>query len=83
MKRLKAVFGIFMAVMICSAFTMNDDALAAKKYVKSIKVKSKATITIPVNKKTVTKTYKVTVKVKSKASKKLTAKSSKIVSCFC
>ena len=77
MKRLKVVLGVLMAVIICSAFTMNDDALAAKKYVKSIKVKSKATITIPVNKKTVTKTYKVTVKVKGKVSKKFTVKSSK------
>ncbi|MEE3332954.1 MAG: Ig-like domain-containing protein [Ruminococcus sp.] len=34
-------------------------------------------ITIPANKKTVTKSYKVTVKVKGKASKKFTAKSNK------
>ena len=75
--RLRVILGVLMAVMICTAFTMNDEAMAAKKYVKSIKVKSKATITIPVNKKTVTKTYSVTVKVKGKASKKFTVKSSK------
>ncbi|MCR5653227.1 MAG: Ig-like domain-containing protein [Ruminococcus sp.] len=47
-----------------------------KKYVKSISVKSKATITIPADKKTLTNSYKVTVKVIGKASAKFTAKSS-------
>ncbi len=56
--------------------TISAGAKKAKKYVKSIKVSKKATLTIPAGKSSVSKAFKVTVKVKGKASKKFTAKSS-------
>ncbi len=78
MKNLKKLISVFLcAVLCCSAFALSAQAKTANKYVKSISVAKKATITIPSNKKTVTQKYKVTVKVKGNASKKFTAKSNK------
>lgn len=57
-------------------FSMNV-AAKSKNYVKKITVKKYSSITIPANKKSVTKNFTVTIKVKGKASKKFTAKSSK------
>ena len=67
---------ILSAFVIFASFSVTANA-NAKRYVKSISVKKKATITIPANKKTATKLYKVTVKGKGKASKKFTVKSNK------
>ncbi len=78
MKGFKRVISIILcAVLCCSAFVMSAQAKSTKKYVKSISVKKKATVTIPADKKTASKTFKVTVKVNAKASKAFTAKSSK------
>lgn len=77
MKKLKFISTLLCAALCVSLFTAVSQAKTAKKYVRSLSVKSKATITIPANKKTVTKAYKVTVKVKGKVSKRFTAKSSK------
>ena len=77
MKKLKFISALLCAALCVSLFTAVSQAKTAKKYVRSLSVKSKATITIPANKKTVTKAYKVTVKVKGKVSKRFTAKSSK------
>lgn len=66
----KSISVLLCAVICCSAFTVSISANAAKKpkkYVKSISIKPKAAITIPNNKKSVTKTYAVKVKVKGKA----------------
>lgn len=71
------IFSIILAVIICSMIGVSAQAKTSKNYVKSVSVKSKATITIPADKKTLTKSYKVTVKVNGTASKKFTAKSSK------
>ena len=77
-KHLRRTLSVLLcAVLCCSAFVLSVDAKTAKKYVKSISVAKKATITIPADKKSVTKSYKVTVKVVGKASKAFTAKSSK------
>lgn len=77
-KHLKRTLSVLLCAMLCcSTFALNVDAKTAKKYVKSISVAKKATVTIPANKKTVTKSYKVTVKVSGKASKAFKAKSSK------
>lgn len=77
-KHLKRTLSVLLCAMLCcSTFALNVDAKTAKKYVKSISVAKKATVTIPANKKTVTKSYKVTVKVSGKASKTFKAKSSK------
>lgn len=73
----KVISVVLCALLAVSVFTVGVSAKKAKKYVKSIKVTKKATITLGVKQKTVTKSYKVTVKVKGKASKKFTAKSSK------
>lgn len=78
MKSFKIIISVVLCVLIsCSAFVISAEAKTTKKYVKSVSVKSKATITIPANKKTVTKSFSVKVKVKGKVSKKFTAKSSK------
>ena len=61
--KLKRVISVFLAVLICSTLGVSVQAKSAKKYVKTLKVKSKATITIPADKKTVTKSYTVKVKV--------------------
>ena len=56
MRKLKQFISIILcAVLCCSAFALSAQAKTAKKYVKSISVAKKATITIPANKKTVTK----------------------------
>lgn len=78
MKKLKQIISVILCVVLCcSVPAISVQAKSAKNYVKSISVKSKAKITIPADKKTLTKSYKVTVKVTGKASKKFTAKSSK------
>ena len=79
MKKLaKRVVSIFLAaILCCSVYAGTIQAAPVKGYVKSVTMKSKATIEIPADKKSVTKTFKVTVKVKGTASKKFTAKSSK------
>ncbi|MBR1749269.1 MAG: Ig-like domain-containing protein [Ruminococcus sp.] len=78
MKKSKRIISVFLCVLVaCSAFAISAQAKTAKNYVKSISVTKKASLTIPANKKTVAKSFKVTVKVKGKASKKFTAKSSK------
>ena len=82
MRKLKQLISVFLCAALCvSAFALNAQAKTkkktVKKYVTSISVAKKATITIPAAKKTATKSYKVTVKVKNKASKAFTAKSSK------
>lgn len=82
MRKLKQFISIFLcAVLCCSAFAVSAQAKTkkktVKKYVTSISVAKKATITIPADKKTAVKSYKVTVKVKNKASKAFTAKSGK------
>ncbi len=80
MKDFKKIISVILcAALLCSTFIVGVQAknTKPKKYVKSLSVKKKVTITIPATKKTVTKTYTVTVKVKGKASKKFTAKSSK------
>ncbi|MEE3429063.1 MAG: aminotransferase class V-fold PLP-dependent enzyme [Ruminococcus sp.] len=79
MKNARRILSVILcAVLVCSVFTISVGAKKkAKSYVKSVSVKSKATITIPADKKTAVKSYKVTVKVSGKASKKFTAKSSK------
>jgi hypothetical protein len=68
---------ILCAILACSAFGTGVQAKTAKKYVKSIAIAKKATVTIPAEKKTAEKSFKVTVKVSGKASKLFTAKSSK------
>ena len=73
--KFKRVISVFLAALICSTLGVSVQAKSVKKYVKSLTVKSKATITIPADKKTVTKSYTVKVKVKGNASKKFTAKS--------
>jgi selenocysteine lyase/cysteine desulfurase len=79
MKNARRILSVILcAVLVCSVFTISAGAKKkAKSYVKSVSVKSKATITIPADKKTAVKSYKVTVKASGKASKKFTAKSSK------
>ncbi len=80
MKSSKKIVSVFLcAVMCCSMFAIGAQAAAkkTKNYVKSISVAQKATITIPADKKTLAKNYKVTVKVSGKASKAFTAKSNK------
>ena len=76
MKNVKKLISVLLCVMVaCSAMTVTANAATPKKYAKSISVSKKDTVTIPADKKTLTKTYKVTVKVKGGASKKFTAKS--------
>lgn len=77
MNKLKQIISVILcAALCCSVPAISVSAKSVKNYVKSISVKSKATITIPADKKTLAKSYKVTVKVNGKASKKFTAKSS-------
>lgn len=74
MKSLKKIISVFLCAALCvSAFAVSAQAKSAKKYVKSISIQKKTTITIPTNKKTAVKSFKVTVKVKGGASKKFTA----------
>ncbi len=78
MKKTKQIISVVLCVLLAvSMLSISASAKKAKKYVKSIKVSKKATLTIPAAKKTVSKSFKVTVKVSGKASKKFTAKSSK------
>ena len=78
MKGIKQTLSVLLcAVLACSAFGAGAQAKTAKKYVKSIAIAKKATVTIPADKKTAAKSFKVTVKVSGKASKLFTAKSSK------
>lgn len=77
MRKTKKIISVILcAVIVCSTFIVGVQAKSKKKYVKSISIKKKASITIPASKKSITKTYKVTVKVNGKASKKFTTKSS-------
>ena len=77
MKRhMKRVVSLILTVALCTTMMVYVPAKSSKKYVKSISVKKKATIVVPIDKDSVTKSYKVKVKVKGKASKKFTAKSS-------
>ena len=56
MKSIKKILSIILCAALClSAFALSTQAKTAKKNVKSISVAKKATITIPANKKTVTK----------------------------
>ena len=73
---MKRVVSLILTVALCTTMMVYVPAKSSKKYVKSISVKKKATIVVPIDKDFVTKTYKVKVKVKGKASKKFTAKSS-------
>ncbi len=76
MKRTKQLISVLLCAALClSMFVISAQAKTAKKYVKSISVKKKATVTIPADKKSVTKSFKVNVKVSGKASAKFTAKS--------
>lgn len=79
MKKSAKVLSVVLCVLLAvSAFALSAEAKKkAKKYVTSISITKKASITIPANKSTVKKSFKVTVKVKGKASKAFTAKSSK------
>ena len=78
MKSIKKSLSVFLCVLLaCSALGTGAQAKTAKKYVKSISIAKKATVTIPADKKTAVKSFKVTVKVSGKASKLFTAKSSK------
>ena len=76
---IKRFFSIFLSILVAvSTFPVIANAKnAPDNYVKSISVAKKATITIPAEKKTISKTFKVNVKVSGKVSKKFTAKSSK------
>ncbi|MBQ7505392.1 MAG: serine hydrolase [Ruminococcus sp.] len=77
MKRLSRITSVLLSlILICSVCAVSIQA-KAKNYVKSISIVKKATITIPYNKKTASKTFKVTVKVSGRASKKFTVKSNK------
>ena len=77
MKKTKQILSVLLCVILtCSVFVISAQAKDTRKYVKSVTVKKKATVTIPASKKTAVKTYKVKVKVNGKASKKFTAKSS-------
>ncbi|MBR2279660.1 MAG: hypothetical protein IJ903_01855, partial [Ruminococcus sp.] len=79
MKKSAKVLSVVLCVLLAvSAFALSAEAKKkAKKYVTSISIAKKASITIPANKSTVKKSFKVKVKVKGKASKAFTAKSSK------
>jgi 23S rRNA pseudoU1915 N3-methylase RlmH len=61
--------------MILPSFVLGASAKTGS-YVKSLKFKKKATITIPTNKKSASKTFKVTIKTKGKASTKYVVTSS-------
>ena len=76
MKKAKQLISVILcAMLVCSVFVISAQAKDKRNYVKSISIKKKATVTIPANKKKVTKSFKVSVKVNGKASKKFTAKS--------
>ena len=64
MKGVKQTLSVFLCVILaCSSFGIGAQAKTAKKYVKSISIAKKATVTIPALKGKVTKSFKVTVKV--------------------
>ena len=71
----RAVSIVLAAILCCSVYAVNIQAAPVKGYVKSVTMKTKATIVIPADKKSVTKTFKVVVKGKGTFSKKFTAKS--------
>ncbi len=74
--KIKRVISVVLCVLlVSSAMVISAEAKKAKKYVKSVSVSKKATLTIPASKSSVSKSFKVTVKVSGKASKKFTAKS--------
>lgn len=75
--KLKKLLSVVLCMLLVASTMVLSVEAKAKKFVKSISVTKKATITIPASKKTVTKSFKVTVKVSGKASKKFTAKSDK------
>lgn len=76
MKTSKKVISLTLCALVAISSLSFGASAKTKKFVKSIKVSKKATMTIPANKKTVAKTFKVKVKVSGKASKKFTAKTS-------
>ena len=76
-KALSVILCVLLAVSACAVSAGAANKKKVKKYVNSISISKKATITIPASKKTLTKSYKVTVKVTGKASKAFTVKSSK------
>lgn len=76
MKTSKKVISLTLCALVAISSLSFGASAKAKKFVKSIKVSKKATMTIPANKKTIAKTFKVKVKVSGKASKKFTAKTS-------
>lgn len=75
--KLKKLLSVVLCMLLVASTMVLSVEAKAKKFVKSISVTKKTTITIPASKKTVTKSFKVTVKVSGKASKKFTAKSDK------
>lgn len=75
MKKFSKIIGVVLCALL--AVSVFPVGASAKSYVKSIKVKKKATISMRASDKKISKTLKVTVKVSGKASKKFTAKSSK------
>lgn len=77
MKKTTKIISVILCVLLAASMvTISASAKKSKKFVKSIKVSKKATLTIPAGKKSISKAFKVTVKVRGKASKKFTAKSS-------
>ncbi|MBR2214031.1 MAG: hypothetical protein IJ889_06385, partial [Eubacterium sp.] len=71
MKRhLKKVVSIMLTVALCVTMMVYVPAKSSKKYVKSISIKKKATIVVPIDQEKLTKSYSVKVKVKGKATKK-------------
>ena len=75
---MKRIISMLLCVVLClSGLNITVHGKAPKKYVKSISIKKKATVTIPFDAATQTVSYKVTVKTKGKVSKKFTVKSSK------
>lgn len=77
MKKIKSIISVILCAAVCCGALAANAAAKSSGSVRSIKLKSKATVTIPSSKKTLTKAYKVTVKTRGKASKGFTAKSSK------
>ena len=77
MKKIKSIISVILCAAVCCGALAANAMAKTSGSVKSIKLKSKATVTIPSSKKTFTRSYKVTVKTHGKASKGFTAKSSK------
>ena len=75
-KNMKKVLSLILTVVLCTTMMVYVPAKSSKKYVKSISIKKKATIVVPIDQEKLTKSYSVKVKVKGKATKKFSAKSS-------